>query len=152
MKGIIHVICNGGQEHWIDGQGIVRMEKSWLDFRTNGPILTIYNDGGNTMKIHGVVLVEILEAKPKTVEIIPNKEEGEKTTSTHGDILDQRMINFSLSVRTLTILHQAKVDTVRDLVRLNKIDILKIRNAGRKTLAELDDFICDHNLNWGMDV
>lgn len=148
MKGIIHVICNGGQEHWIDGHEIVRMEKSWLDFRTNGPILTIYNEGGNTMKIHGVIVVEILEAKPKTVEIIPNKEEGEKTTP----ILDQRMINFELKTHTLSVLHQAKVDTVRDLVRLNKIDILKIRNAGRKTLAELDDFICDHNLNWGMDV
>ena len=148
MKGIIHVICNGGQEHWIDGQGIVRMEKGLFDNLYNGSTLTIHHEGGDTMHIYGVVFVEILEAKPKTVEIMPNKEEGEKTTP----ILDQRMINFSLCVRTLTILHQAKVDTVRDLVRLNKIDILKIRNAGRKTLAELDDFICDHNLNWGMDV
>ena len=142
MKGIIHVICNGGQEHWIDGQGIVEMVKDM------GATLTLFHEGGDTSKIYGVIVVEILEAKPKTVEIMPNKEEGEKTTS----ILDQRVINFSLCVRTLTILHQAKVDTVRDLVRLNKIDILKIRNAGRKTLAELDDFICDHNLNWGMDV
>ena len=152
MKGIIHVICNGGQEHWIDGQGIVKMEKSWYDIRINGSILTLFHEGDDTTEIHGVVFVEILEAKPKTVEIIPNKEEDEKTTSTCDDILDQRVSNFSLSVRTFTILHQAKVDTVRDLVRLNKIDILKIRNAGRKTLAELDDFICDHNLNWGMDV
>ena len=147
MKGIIHVICNGGQEHWIDGQGIVRMEKRWYDIRINGSILTLFHEGDDTTEIQGVVLVEILEAKPKTVEIMPNKEEGEKTT-----ILDQRMINFELKTHTLSVLHQAKVDTVRDLVRLNKIDILKIRNAGRKTLAELDDFICDHNLNWGMDV
>ena len=147
MKGIIHVICNGGQEHWIDGQGIVKMEKSWYDIRINGSILTLFHEGDDTTEIQGVVVVEILEAKPKTVEIIPNKEEGEKTT-----ILDQRMINFELKTHTLSVLHQAKVDTVRDLVRLNKIDILKIRNAGRKTLAELDDFICDHNLNWGMDV
>ena len=147
MKGIIHVICNGGQEHWIDGQGIVKMEKSWYDIRINGSILTLFHEGDDTTEIQGVIVVEILEAKPKTVEIIPNKEEGEKTT-----ILDQRMINFELKTHTLSVLHQAKVDTVRDLVRLNKIDILKIRNAGRKTLAELDDFICDHNLNWGMDV
>lgn len=148
MKGIIHVICNGGQEHWIDGQGIVKMEKSWYDIRINGSILTLFHEGDDTTEIQGVIVVEILEAKPKTVEIIPNKEEGEKKTP----ILDQRMINFELKTHTLSVLHQAKVDTVRDLVRLNKIDILKIRNAGRKTLAELDDFICDHNLNWGMDV
>lgn len=152
MKGIIHVICNGGQEHWIDGQGIVKMEKSWYDIRINGSILTLFHEGDDTTEIHGVVLVEILEAKPKTVEIIPNKEEGEKTTSTNVDILDQRVINFELKVRTLNILRKAKVETVRDLVRLNKIDILKYRDAGKKTLAELDDFICDHNLNWGMDV
>ena len=149
MKGIIHVICNGGQEHWIDGQGIVRMEKSWYDIRINGSILTLFHDGDDTTEIQGVIVVEILEAKPKTVEIIPNKEEGEKTTST---ILDQRVFNFELKTHTLSILRKAKVETVRDLVRLNKIDILKIRNAGKKTLAELDDFICDHNLNWGMDV
>lgn len=148
MKGIIHVICNGGQEHWIDGQGIVEMVKGVFDYRHNGSILTIHHEGGDTTHFYGVIFVEILEAKPKTVEIIPNKEEGEKTTP----ILDQRMINFELKTHTLSVLHQAKVDTVRDLVRLNKIDILKFRNAGRKTLAELDDFICDHNLNWGMDV
>ena len=148
MKGIIHVICNGGQEHWIDGQGIVRMVKSWFDIRINGSILTLFHEGDDTTEIQGVVLVEILEAKPKTVEIIPNKEEGEKKTP----ILDQRMINFELKTHSLSVLHQAKVDTVRDLVRLNKIDILKFRNAGKKTLAELDDFICAHNLNWGMDV
>ena len=128
------------------------MEKSWYDIRINGSILTLFHDGDDTTEIQGVIVVEILEAKPKTVEIIPNKEEGEKTTSTNGGILDQRVINFELKTHTLSILHQAKVDTVRDLVRLNKIDILKIRNAGKKTLAELDDFICDHNLNWGMDV
>ena len=147
MKGIIHVICNGGQEHWIDGQGIVRIEKGWFNIRINGSILTLFYEGNDTMEIQGVIVVEILEAKPKTVEIMPNKEEGEKTT-----ILDQHISNFSLKTHTFTILHQAKVDTVRDLVRLNKIDILRFRNAGKKTLAELDDFICDHNLNWGMDV
>ena len=101
------------------------------------------------MQIDGAIVVEILEAKPKTVEIMPNKEEVEKTTST---ILDQRVFNFELKTRTLRILRRAKVETVRDLVRLNKIDVLQFRNAGKKTLAELDDFICDHNLNWGMDV
>ena len=62
------------------------------------------------------------------------------------------MGNFELKTHTFTILNKAHVYKVRDLVRLNKIDVLKFRNAGRKTLAELDDFICDHNLNWGMDV
>ena len=125
------------------------MEKSWYDIRINGSILTLFHDGDDTTEIQGVIVVEILEAKPKTVEIIPNKEEGEKTTST---ILDQRVFNFELKTHTLSILRKAKVETVRDLVRLNKIDVLQFRNAGKKTLAELDDFICDHNLNWGMDV
>ena len=57
-----------------------------------------------------------------------------------------------LSVRALACLRAAGIKTVRELVRMQKSDWLKFRNAGRKTLIELDDFLTDHNLTWGMNV
>jgi DNA-directed RNA polymerase alpha subunit len=41
---------------------------------------------------------------------------------------------------------------MRDLVRLQKTDWLKFRTSGKKSLTELDDFIKDHDLKWGMNV
>ena len=57
-----------------------------------------------------------------------------------------------LTVRTLNLLKVNGINTVRDLCRLKKTDWLRFRNGGKKSLAELDDFLSDHNLTWGMNV
>ena len=44
------------------------------------------------------------------------------------------------------------IDTILDLCRLKKTDCLKLRNIGKKSFMELDDFLTDHNLTWGMNV
>lgn len=67
-------------------------------------------------------------------------------------LLDQRLENMNLKIRTINVLQAENIVTVRDLVRLNKTDILKLRNSGRKTFWELDDFFKEHNLYWGMKV
>jgi hypothetical protein len=81
--------------------------------------------------------------------------------SDHGVICTQesndpkmkaKLVDFDLSVRTLNILHAGGIDTIGELVKLYKTDVLKLRNAGRKTLTELDDFLTAHNLTWGMNV
>jgi hypothetical protein len=149
MKGIIHVVGQGYREFWIDGKDVTRMEKSWFDYRKNGQTLTIFYENGDTREIDGAITVEIIEATAKDVEIMPS---GEMIPSPQDELLNRSLCDFSLKVRTLNILHEGKIETVRDLVRLHKTDVLRLRNSGRKTLGELDDFIEDHNLNWGMDV
>jgi DNA-directed RNA polymerase alpha subunit len=44
------------------------------------------------------------------------------------------------------------IKTVRDLVRLHRTDFLKLRSTGKKTCKEIDEFLLDHDLRWGMDV
>jgi DNA-directed RNA polymerase subunit alpha len=39
-----------------------------------------------------------------------------------------------------------------DLVRRSESELLKFRNFGRKSLAELSEIIEQHGLNFGMDV
>ena len=41
------------------------------------------------------------------------------------------------------------IETVGDLISYSKYEFLKIRNFGRKSLVEIDDFVHSHGLEWG---
>ena len=67
-------------------------------------------------------------------------------------LLKTKLSDQDLSVRALNCLKAADVDTVGDLVRLNRNDLLKFRNFGKKSLTELDELLTSLNLKFGMDV
>ena len=67
-------------------------------------------------------------------------------------LLKTKLADQDLSVRALNCLKAAEVDTVGDLVRFNRNDLLKFRNFGKKSLTELDDLLASLNLHFGMDV
>lgn len=67
-------------------------------------------------------------------------------------LLSRRLIDCELSVRALNCLKEANLDTIGDVAKWNKVDFLKLRNFGKKTLIELDDLFEDLGLNFGMDV
>ena len=67
-------------------------------------------------------------------------------------LLKTKLTDMNLSVRALNCLKAAEVDTLGDLVSLQKSELLKFRNFGRKSLAELDDLLVQHGLNFGTDT
>ena len=67
-------------------------------------------------------------------------------------LLKTKLLDLDLSVRALNCLKAAEVDTVGDLVRYNRNDLLKFRNFGKKSLTELDELLASLNLKFGMDV
>ena len=67
-------------------------------------------------------------------------------------LLKTKLSDQDLSVRALNCLKAADVDTVGDLVKLNRNDLLKFRNFGKKSLTELDELLASLNLKFGMDV
>ena len=67
-------------------------------------------------------------------------------------LLKTKLSDQDLSVRALNCLKAADVDTVGDLVKLNRNDLLKVRNFGKKSLTELDELLASLNLKFGMDV
>ena len=67
-------------------------------------------------------------------------------------LLKTRLVDMDLSVRALNCLKAAEVDTLGDLVKFNKNDLLKFRNFGKKSLTELDELLDIMNLSFGMDV
>jgi DNA-directed RNA polymerase subunit alpha len=67
-------------------------------------------------------------------------------------LLKTKLVDLDLSVRALNCLKAAEVDTLGDLVKFNKNDLLKFRNFGKKSLTELDELLESMALSFGMDV
>ena len=82
---------------------------------------------------------EIVELKPKAPAVF-------------DEMLDRPITDYPLSIKALNCLKSADINTLRELVRLTEMDLLKFRNFGKKSISELSDFIKDHDLTWGMDV
>jgi len=59
---------------------------------------------------------------------------------------------LELSVRSHNCLRAANIRTIADLVRREESELLKFRNFGRKSLAELSEIIERESLKFGMDV
>ena len=67
-------------------------------------------------------------------------------------LLKTKLTDIDLSVRALNCLKAAEVHTLGDLVQYQKTDLLKFRNFGKKSLAELDDLLASLNLSFGTDI
>ena len=91
-------------------------------------------------------------------KITLNLEENSATEEFDEDVLHMRQLlktklsDQDLSVRALNCLKAAEVETVGDLVRFNRNELLKFRNFGKKSLSELDELLANLNLHFGMDV
>ena len=67
-------------------------------------------------------------------------------------LLKTKLTDMNLSVRALNCLKAADVDTLGDLVKYQKSDLLKFRNFGKKSLTELDDLLEQNGLSFGTDT
>ena len=67
-------------------------------------------------------------------------------------LLKSKLVDLNLSVRALNCLKAAEIETLGDLVRFNKNDLLKFRNFGKKSLTELEELLDSLNLSFGMDI
>lgn len=67
-------------------------------------------------------------------------------------ILKTNLADLDLSVRAYNCLKAAEIRTLGELVSFDIDDLLKFRNFGKKSLSELEEFVKDKGLNFGMDV
>lgn len=67
-------------------------------------------------------------------------------------LLKTKLVDLDLSVRALNCLKSADVETLGELVSFNKADLLKFRNFGKKSLAELEELLNTKGLQFGMNV
>ena len=67
-------------------------------------------------------------------------------------VLKSKLVDMDLSVRALNCLKSAELETLGDLVAIHKADLLKFRNFGKKSLAELEDLVKSKGLEFGMNI
>lgn len=79
------------------------------------------------------------------------KKEEEQPEDVPTSLFSIRLVNCNLPVRVLNVTKAADIDTIGDLVQYSKLDMIKFRNFGKKSLMQLDDFIHEMGLEWGMD-
>ena len=63
-----------------------------------------------------------------------------------------KLSDLDLSVRALNCLKAADIETLGDLCRIQRAELLKFRNFGKKSLTELDAKLVSLNLSFGMDL
>jgi DNA-directed RNA polymerase subunit alpha len=83
--------------------------------------------------------------KTKTAEVDENTLHMRK-------ILKTSLADLDLSVRAYNCLKAAEIRTLGELVSYNIDDLLKFRNFGKKSLTELEEFVREKGLTFGMDT
>lgn len=86
----------------------------------------------------------ILSVKDKKDEEVRNL--PEKTQI----LLAADIQELPLPARILNICKYEKIKTLGDLVQWQRHDLFKIRNMGKKTVIQVDEFLAGHSLKWGM--
>lgn len=83
--------------------------------------------------------------------IMQEGEEEEHSDDVPPSVFSIRLVNCNLPVRVLNVTKAADIDTIGDLVQYSKFEMVKFRNFGKKSLMQLDEFIHEMGLEWGMD-
>jgi DNA-directed RNA polymerase subunit alpha len=125
-------------------------EKLTFEVTTDGSITPseALSGAAKIMKDHIALFINF-ESEPEEEKVENEKDaEAERLRK----ILTTSVEDLELSVRSHNCLKANNIKTLGDLVRKDESDMLKFRNFGRKSLAELLEIVDNHGLEFGMDV
>ena len=127
-------------------------DKLTIEITTNGSILPkeALKEAAKILIYHFMLFSDEKITLETTEE--DGTEEFDEEALHMRQLLKTKLVDMDLSVRALNCLKSAEVETLGELVRYNKTDLLKFRNFGRKSLTELDELLSNLNLQFGMDI
>lgn len=125
-------------------------EKLVLEVNTDGSVnpkeaLTI---AGKILKDH----IEKFITEKIDEPFVQEDEEVDAEKARVSNLLKTSIEDLNLSVRAYNCLKSANINTIGELVAKDESELLKFRNFGKKSLAELIEVIEEKNLHFGMDV
>jgi DNA-directed RNA polymerase subunit alpha len=114
-------------------------------------ILETWTDGSISPKeavsLSAKVLTSYLELfKTLTEEVQDVEIMVDKTEDTKDKVLDLPIEELDLSVRSYNCLKRAGINAVEELIKKTEEDMMKIRNLGKKSLAEVKSKLAEHGL------
>ena len=86
---------------------------------------------------------------------LPEEPEEQAPSMVDHELLEKLntpIAELELSVRSANCLREAKIHTIGELVQKNPQELLKYRNFGKKSLAEIDELLSSMGLSLGMTV
>src|ERR1044071_3627087 len=127
-------------------------EKLLLDVSTDG---TIHPE--EAVKQASRILIQHLMIITDENITFDNKEDRKE------DVVDEQMLqlrkilktpleDLDLSVRAFNCLKAAKINSLSELVQYEQEDLMKFRNFGQKSLAEIAQVLAERGLHFGMDL
>jgi len=127
-------------------------EKLVMDVSTDG---TIHPE--EAVKQASRILIQHLMIITDENITFDNKEEKKE------DVVDEQMLqlrkvlktpleDLDLSVRAFNCLKAAKINSLSELVQYEQEDLMKFRNFGQKSLAEIEQVLGERGLHFGMDL
>ena len=127
-------------------------DKLTLEITTNGSILPkdALKEAAKILIYH-FMLFSDEKITLESSETEENEEFDEEVLHMR-QLLKSKLVDMDLSVRALNCLKSAEVETLGELVKFNRNDLLKFRNFGKKSLTELDELLANLNLSFGMDI
>ncbi|HEY9186344.1 MAG TPA: DNA-directed RNA polymerase subunit alpha [Bacteroidota bacterium] len=125
-------------------------EKLILEVETDGSITPeeALTYSGKVLRDHIQLFINFDSSQERKNEDIERDQEIARIRR----ILKTPVDELELSVRSHNCLKAADIKTIADLVRKDESEMLKFRNFGRKSLAELIEIIEGFGLSFGMDV
>lgn len=86
---------------------------------------------------------------------LPEEEDATEETEEEKELyvkLAMPVSELELSVRSSNCLKEARIKTIGDLVKKSEMEMLKYRNFGKKSLSEINKFLVDMGLSFGMKI
>ena len=84
--------------------------------------------------------------------LVEEETEEDEETVRIRNLLNTRVDELELSVRSSNCLRAANIQTLIELVTKSESEMLKYRNFGRKSLNEIGAILDELNLSFGMDI
>ncbi len=125
-------------------------EELTLEITTDGSITPeeALSNAGVILKDHVNLFINF-ETEPEEEKVESEKDQEFERIK---KILLTSVDDLELSVRSHNCLKAQNIKTLGDLVRKDESEMLKFRNFGRKSLAELVEIVENYGLDFGMDV
>ncbi len=120
-------------------------------------ILEIWTNGGIAPKDALLYAATILQRHLDiftSMGQVPEEEEAEEEKVDEELLAKLKMpvSELELSVRSANCLREAKINTIGDLVEKSEMEMLKYRNFGKKSLAEINEILKGLGLSLGMKI